>query len=138
MECGVRLRFLYGYHPHAVRDFFVKYQDRILFGTDNSMADAKLLENAAGLRQFKDQAALFYSRHFEEFRNRSPRPHRALRILPRMDAADRRQAAAGRAREVLSCQCGAIDARPCAADQRPYSRPRLISPAVSMSVGLMG
>ena len=27
----------------------------------------KLLENAAGLRQFKDQRALFYSRHFEYF-----------------------------------------------------------------------
>jgi uncharacterized protein len=67
VECGARLRFLYRYHPHAVRDFFVKYQDRILFGTDNSMADARLLENAAGLRQFKDQRALFYSRHFEYF-----------------------------------------------------------------------
>jgi hypothetical protein len=59
-------------------------------------------------------------------RHPKTRPHRALRLLPRMDAADRRQAVAGRAREVLSCQWGAIDSRPYAADQPPCSRSRLI------------
>ena len=33
-ECGARLRLLGRLNPKAVRDFFTKYQDRILFGTD--------------------------------------------------------------------------------------------------------
>ncbi len=54
---------MYRYHPHAIRDFFVKYQDRILFGTDNYHGGrAGFWRNAAGLRQFKDRRALFYSR----------------------------------------------------------------------------
>jgi predicted TIM-barrel fold metal-dependent hydrolase len=67
VECGARLRFLYRYHPHAVRDFFVRYQDRILFGTDNALADAALVGNAEALRQFQDRRAVFYSRHLEYF-----------------------------------------------------------------------
>lgn len=67
VECGARLRFMYRYHPHAVRDFFVKYQDRILFGTDNALADAKLLNDAESLRQFEERRAIFYSRHLEYF-----------------------------------------------------------------------
>jgi predicted TIM-barrel fold metal-dependent hydrolase len=34
VECAARLRILGRLNPKAVRDFFVKYQDRILFGTD--------------------------------------------------------------------------------------------------------
>src|SRR3989442_888118 len=34
VECAARLRILGRLNPQAVRDFFVKYQDRILFGTD--------------------------------------------------------------------------------------------------------
>lgn len=67
VECGARLRFMYRYHPHAVRDFFVKYQDRILFGTDNALADSKLVNHAEALRQFEERRAIFYSRHFEYF-----------------------------------------------------------------------
>lgn len=67
VECGARLRFMYLYHPHAVRDFFVKYQDRILFGTDNALADSTLLSDAAALRQFQERRAIFYSRHLEYF-----------------------------------------------------------------------
>jgi len=34
VECAARLRILGRLNPKAVRDFFEKYQDRILFGTD--------------------------------------------------------------------------------------------------------
>lgn len=34
VDCAARLRILGRLNPAAVRDFFVKYQDRILFGTD--------------------------------------------------------------------------------------------------------
>ena len=37
---------MYRYHPQAIRDFFVKYQDRILFGTDGSLiAEPKHLDD---------------------------------------------------------------------------------------------
>jgi predicted TIM-barrel fold metal-dependent hydrolase len=67
VECGARLRFMYRYHPHAVRDFFVRYQDRILFGTDNAMADSKILNDSKRLGQFQDNRAMFYGRYFEYF-----------------------------------------------------------------------
>ncbi|MDB5310138.1 MAG: Amidohydrolase [Gemmataceae bacterium] len=35
VDCAARLRVLGRLNPPAVRDFFVKYQDRILFGTDD-------------------------------------------------------------------------------------------------------
>jgi predicted TIM-barrel fold metal-dependent hydrolase len=35
VDCAARLRILGRLNPPAVRDFFVKYQDRILFGTDD-------------------------------------------------------------------------------------------------------
>jgi predicted TIM-barrel fold metal-dependent hydrolase len=35
VDCSARLRILGRLNPPAVRDFFVKYQDRILFGSDN-------------------------------------------------------------------------------------------------------
>ncbi len=68
VECGARLRFMYRYHPQAVRDFFVQYQDRILFGTDGSLiAEPKHLDDAQELRRWQDNRALFYSRHLEYF-----------------------------------------------------------------------
>ena len=37
---------MYRYHPQAIRDFFVKYQDRILFGTDGFLiAEPKHLDD---------------------------------------------------------------------------------------------
>jgi predicted TIM-barrel fold metal-dependent hydrolase len=35
VDCAARQRILGRLNPPAIRDFFVKYQDRILFGTDN-------------------------------------------------------------------------------------------------------
>lgn len=68
VECGARLRFLYRYHPQAVRDFFVRYQDRILFGTDGALiAEPKHLDDAEELRTWQDMRTLFYSRHLEYF-----------------------------------------------------------------------
>lgn len=68
VECGARLRFMYRYHPQAVRDFFTKYQDRILFGTDaNLLTDPKMLDDAVKLRQWEERNAVFYSRYLEYF-----------------------------------------------------------------------
>ena len=59
---------MYRYHPKAVRDFFVKYQDRILFGTDDFLvADPKLLDDAEGLKRWQEKHATFYSRYLEYF-----------------------------------------------------------------------
>ncbi len=69
VECGARLRLhVSGYHPQAVRDFFVKYQDRILFGTDCILVDdPNMLNDEAALKRWQDKHALFYSRYLEYF-----------------------------------------------------------------------
>ena len=68
VDCAARLRFMYRYHPKAVRDFFVKYQDRILFGTDDFLVrDPKLLDDAKGLKDWQEKHAIFYSRYLEYF-----------------------------------------------------------------------
>jgi predicted TIM-barrel fold metal-dependent hydrolase len=41
VECAARLRILGRLNPKAVRDFFVKYQDRILFGTDGGVLTSR-------------------------------------------------------------------------------------------------
>jgi len=89
VECGARLRILGRLAPKAVRDFFVKYQDRILFGTDGMVLFGRKpgterknilvypvddpdwiptdLKDAAALRRWKEGQARFYSRHYEYF-----------------------------------------------------------------------
>jgi hypothetical protein len=68
VDCAARLRFMYRYNPVAVRAFFVKYQDRILFGTDDFlMADPKLLDDGEGLKRWQEKHATFYSRYLEYF-----------------------------------------------------------------------
>ena len=68
VDCSARLRFMYRYHPRAVRDFFVKYQDRILFGSDGFLVnEPKLLEDADGLKRWQDKQAAFYARYLEYF-----------------------------------------------------------------------
>ncbi len=64
-DCAARLRILGRVNPPAVRAFFVKYQDRLLFGTDSSF-DHKFA-NDAERKQWQDKAARFYSRHLEYF-----------------------------------------------------------------------
>ena len=41
VECAARLRILGRLNPKAVREFFAKYQDRILFGTDGMVLYAR-------------------------------------------------------------------------------------------------
>jgi len=87
-ECGARLRMLGRLNPRAVRDFFTKYQDRILFGTDvgGLLAPRKTksqnwvvygvddhdlpridLKDVQAVRRWQDRQVLAYSRHFEYF-----------------------------------------------------------------------
>lgn len=67
VECAARLRILGRLNPNAVRDFFVKYQDRVMFGTDSSMLHGVSAEDGKGVRQWQERAARFYSRHLEYF-----------------------------------------------------------------------
>ena len=67
VESSARLRILGRLNPVAVRDFFVKYQDRILFGTDSSILGGADPKDAAAVQAWKDGAARFYSRHFQYF-----------------------------------------------------------------------
>ena len=88
VECGARLRMLGRLNPKAVRDFFTKYQDRILFGTDvgGLLAGRKcktryFLEygiddpvwnridpkDSAAVRRWQDRQVVAYSRYFEYF-----------------------------------------------------------------------
>ena len=68
VDCSARMRFIYRYHPRAVRDFHIKYQDRILFGSDNFIVrDPKTLEDAKALRKWQERNAAFYSRYLEYY-----------------------------------------------------------------------
>jgi len=67
VDCSARTRILGRLNPHAVRDFFVKYQDRILFGTDSSVLNNVDPKNEKATQQWQDRAARFYSRHLEYF-----------------------------------------------------------------------
>jgi predicted TIM-barrel fold metal-dependent hydrolase len=89
VDCAARQRVLGRLNPNAVRDFFIKHQDRILFGTDDMVlsgghkprksvnisvypkddpgyiwvdpADEK------GVRQWQDRAAFDYSQYLQYF-----------------------------------------------------------------------
>jgi len=88
VECGARLRILGRLNPKAVRDFFVKHQDRVLFGTDiggflvrHKTPSRNILvygvddpdwvrfdpRDAEAVARWQDKQILFYSRHFEYF-----------------------------------------------------------------------
>lgn len=68
VECGARLRFLYRYHPQAVRDFLIKYQDRILFGSDIFLAgDEKVLANEESRKRWRERQTRSYSDYLEYF-----------------------------------------------------------------------
>jgi predicted TIM-barrel fold metal-dependent hydrolase len=68
VECGARLRFFYRYHPQALRDFFARYQDRILFGTDSFLLDdEKKLGDEAALASWKKSRVRSYSGYLEYF-----------------------------------------------------------------------
>jgi predicted TIM-barrel fold metal-dependent hydrolase len=88
VECAARLRILGRLNPKAVRDFFVKYQDRVLFGTDGGILsggrktgkgnitaypseDPDWIQidpaDAAAVRRWQEKQARFYSRYLEYF-----------------------------------------------------------------------
>jgi predicted TIM-barrel fold metal-dependent hydrolase len=89
VECAARLRILGRLNPKAVRDFFVKYQDRILFGTDGSVLTTRRAgtgsknilvypvddpdwvridpKDAAAVRRWKEGQVRTYARYFEYF-----------------------------------------------------------------------
>ena len=67
-ECGARLRFFYRFSPDALRAFYLKYQDRVLFGTDAWLiADEKPLQSASSLQAWKERQMRFYSQYLEYF-----------------------------------------------------------------------
>ncbi|MBY0523513.1 MAG: amidohydrolase [Gemmataceae bacterium] len=67
VDCSARTRILGRLNPMAVRDFFVKYQDRILFGTDSSALNNVKPDDEKAVAAWKDRASRFYSRHLEYF-----------------------------------------------------------------------
>jgi predicted TIM-barrel fold metal-dependent hydrolase len=67
VDCSARTRILGRLNPKAVRDFFVKYQDRILFGTDSSALYGVRPDDEKAVKAWQDRAARFYSRHLEYY-----------------------------------------------------------------------
>jgi uncharacterized protein len=67
VDCSARTRILGRLNPKAVRDFFVKYQDRILFGTDSSVLHGVKPDDEKAARAWQDRAARFYGRHLEYY-----------------------------------------------------------------------
>jgi uncharacterized protein len=88
VESAARLRLLGRVNPKAVRDFFIKYQDRILFGTDNAVLSgprktkgANILiypmdddswgridpKDGEAVRRWKEGQVRFYGRNFEYY-----------------------------------------------------------------------
>lgn len=62
----------FGRHdPERMRDFFIKYQDRILFGTDIGISPRYLVLGSSGEEQpTPDDARKFYAAHFRYFETR--------------------------------------------------------------------
>jgi len=67
VECSARLRILGRLNPHAVRDFFIKYQDRILYGTDSTALMHADPDDPESVRHWKERAKRLHSRHLEYF-----------------------------------------------------------------------
>jgi predicted TIM-barrel fold metal-dependent hydrolase len=65
VDNAARLRILGRLNPNAVRDFFTKYQDRLLFGTDINFQEKSADEKDR--KAWKEKMARWYSRHFEYF-----------------------------------------------------------------------
>jgi len=65
VECSARIGILGRLHPQAVRDFFIQYQDRILFGTDGGQADFPT--DPEEIRDWQERETVFYSRHLRYF-----------------------------------------------------------------------
>lgn len=67
VECSARLRILGRLNPQAVRDFFTKYQDRVLFGTDSTALNGADAGDAQEVGAWLERGTRFYARHLEYF-----------------------------------------------------------------------
>jgi predicted TIM-barrel fold metal-dependent hydrolase len=67
VDCSARTRILGRLNPPAVRDFWVKYQDRVLFGTDSTALNNVDPKNEKDVQAWVERAARFYSRHLEYY-----------------------------------------------------------------------
>lgn len=67
VDCSARSRILGRLNPNAVRDFFVKYQDRILFGTDSTALYNVDPKDDKAVVEWIQRGARFYSRHLEYY-----------------------------------------------------------------------
>jgi predicted TIM-barrel fold metal-dependent hydrolase len=67
VDPSARTRIIGRLNPKAVRDFFIKYQDRILFGTDGGAPFNIRPIDEKAMAAWKERAALFYSRHLEYY-----------------------------------------------------------------------
>lgn len=62
VECAAGLRIIGRLNPQAVRDFFVKYQDRIHFGSDRDVLAGVDPADERAVREWQERAAFFLSR----------------------------------------------------------------------------
>jgi uncharacterized protein len=67
VECAARIRILGRFNPQAVRDFFTRYQDRVMFGTDMNVLQGVDTAKPEAVRAWQDKAARFYGRYLEYF-----------------------------------------------------------------------
>ncbi len=68
VDCASRLRFMAALSPETVREFFAKYQDRILFGTDTFVPYVdRVLNSPEKLAQWKDLRSRQYAWYLEYF-----------------------------------------------------------------------
>ena len=67
VDTSARLRYLGRQTPYGVRDFFTKYQDRILFGTDASVSSSFFNDEGEAIDEKIQQRKYFYSRHLTYF-----------------------------------------------------------------------
>lgn len=68
IDTAARLAEIGRHPPEQVRAFFVKYQDRILFGTDLGVSDDSLMLGSNGaVPPTMDDVAPFYAAHFRFF-----------------------------------------------------------------------
>ncbi len=67
VDSSARLRILGRLNPHAVRDFFIKYQDRILYASDFTSLMNTDPDDADAVAEWKERAKHLYGRHLEYF-----------------------------------------------------------------------
>ena len=68
VDVASRLRFMAAPSPETVREFFTKYQDRVLFGTDTFVPYIdSILNSSERMAQWKDRKSRNYAWYLEYF-----------------------------------------------------------------------